>query len=282
MMKKITLIASMILCAQVFGQVVTPKASPVAKIQQKVGLADIQIDYSRPGAKGRVIFGDLIPFDAMWRLGANENTKLTSSEALIFGKDTLKAGTYAIFAKPGQQNWEIYFYNDYSNWGLPETWDAQKVALQVTAPVQKIQDFQENLEINIDGLSNSGANLEIAWENTKVSVPFSLNTKSKVLASIDKTMAGPSANDYHAAATYYFNENLDLKKALEWSNKAVELRGSSAYWITRLNAQLKAANGDYKGAIETAKMSLEAAKADGDNAYVTANQKSIEEWSKKR
>lgn len=282
MMKKITIIASLILCAQVFGQVVTPKASPVAKIQQKVGLADIQIDYSRPGAKGRVIFGDLIPFDAMWRLGANENTKLTSSEALIFGKDTLKAGTYAIFAKPGQQNWEIYFYNDYSNWGLPETWDAQKVALQVTAPVQKIQDFQENLEINIDGLSNSGANLEIAWENTKVSVPFSLNTKSKVLASIDKTMAGPSANDYHAAATYYFNENLDLKKALEWSNKAVELRGSSAYWMTRLNAQLKAANGDYKGAIETAKMSLEAAKADGDNAYVTANQKSIEEWSKKR
>lgn len=281
-MKKITIIASLILCAQVFGQVVTPKASPVAKIQQKVGLADIQIDYSRPGAKGRVIFGDLIPFDAMWRLGANENTKLTSSEALIFGKDTLKAGTYAIFAKPGQQNWELYFYNDYSNWGLPETWDAQKVALQVTAPVQKIQDFQENLEINIDGLSNSGANLEIAWENTKVSVPFSLNTKSKVLASIDKTMAGPSANDYHAAATYYFNENLDLKKALEWSNKAVELRGSSAYWMTRLNAQLKAANGDYKGAIETAKMSLEAAKADGDNAYVTANQKSIEEWSKKR
>lgn len=281
-MKKITLIASLILCAQVFGQVVTPKASPVCKIQQKVGLADIQIDYSRPGAKGRVIFGDLIPFDAMWRLGANENTKLTCSEALIFGKDTLKAGTYAIFAKPGQQNWELYFYNDYSNWGLPETWDAQKVALQVTAPVQKIQDFQENLEINIDGLSNSGANLEIAWENTKVSVPFSLNTKSKVLASIDKTMAGPSANDYHAAATYYFNENLDLKKALEWSNKAVELRGSSAYWMTRLNAQLKAANGDYKGAIETAKISLEAAKADGDNAYVTANQKSIEEWSKKR
>lgn len=281
-MKKITLIASLILCAQVFGQVLTPKASPVTKIQQKVGLADIQIDYSRPGAKGRVIFGDLIPFDAMWRLGANENTKLTCSEALIFGKDTLKAGTYAIFAKPGQQNWEIYFYNDYSNWGLPETWDAQKVALQISAPVQKIQDFQENLEINIDGLSNSGANLEIAWENTKVSVPFSLNTKSKVLASIDKTMAGPSANDYHAAATYYFNENLDLKKALEWSNKAVELRGSSAYWMTRLNAQLKAANGDYKGAIETAKMSLEAAKADGDNAYVTANQKSIEEWSKKR
>jgi hypothetical protein len=95
-------------------------------------------------------------------------------------------------------------------------------------------------------------------------------------------MAGPSANDYHQAATYYFNENLDLKKALEWSTKAVELRGSSAYWMTRLKAQLQAANGDYKGAIETAKLSMEAAKADGDDAYVLANQKSIDEWSKKR
>ena len=208
--------------------------------------------------------------------------KMNWEDALIFGKDTLKAGTYAIFAKPGKQNWELYFYSDFSNWGLPETWDAQKVALQVNAPVLKIQDFQENLEINIDGITNSGAILELAWENTKIAVPFSLNTKSKVLASIDKTMAGPSANDYHAAATYYFNENLDLKKALEWSNKAVELRGPSAYWMTRLNAQLKAANGDYKGAIETAKISMEAAKADGDNAYVSANQKSIEEWSNKR
>ena len=106
-MKKIFVIASIFLISNVFGQVITPKASPVAKIQQKVGLADIQIEYSRPGAKGRVIFGDLIPFDAMWRLGANENTKITCSDALIFGKDTLKAGTYALFAKQGKQNWEL-------------------------------------------------------------------------------------------------------------------------------------------------------------------------------
>jgi hypothetical protein len=218
----------------------------------------------------------------MWRLGANENTKVTTSDALIFGKDTLKAGTYALFAKPGQTNWELYFYADYSNWGLPEPWDAQKVVLQVNAGVQKTQDFQENLAISIDALTNNGGTLLITWENTKVSLPFSLNTKAKVLASIDKTMAGPAANDYHAAATYYFNENLDLKKALEWSTKAVELRGPSAYWMTRLKAQLQAANGDFKGAIETAKISIEAAKADGDDAYVRANEKSIEEWSKKR
>lgn len=281
-MKKLLLLIAIGFTASLNAQILTPKASPAAKMQQKVGLADIQIEYSRPGAKGRVIFGDLIPFGQMWRLGANENTKITTSEALIIGKDTLNAGTYALFAKPGPTNWELYFYADYSNWGLPEPWDPKKVVLQASAVVQKTQDFQENLAISLDALTNNGGTLLICWENTKVSLPFSLNTKAKVLASIDKTMAGPAANDYHAAATYYFNENIDLKTALEWSTKAVALRGPSAYWMTRLKAQLQAANGDYKGAIETAKISNEAAKADGDDAYVRANEKSIAEWSKNR
>ncbi len=281
-MKKLLLLIAIGFTASLNAQILTPKASPAAKMQQKVGLADIQIEYSRPGAKGRVIFGDLIPFGQMWRLGANENTKITTSEALIIGKDTLNAGTYALFAKPGPTNWELYFYADYSNWGLPEPWDPKKVVLQASAMVQKTQDFQENLAISLDALTNNGGTLLICWENTKVSLPFSLNTKAKVLASIDKTMAGPAANDYHAAATYYFNENIDLKTALEWSTKAVALRGPSAYWMTRLKAQLQAANGDYKGAIETAKISIEAAKADGDDAYVRANETSIAEWSKNR
>ncbi len=281
-MKKLLLLIAIGFTASLNAQILTPKASPAAKMQQKVGLADIQIEYSRPGAKGRVIFGDLIPFGQMWRLGANENTKITTSEALIIGKDTLNAGTYALFAKPGPTNWELYFYADYSNWGLPEPWDPKKVVLKASAVVQKTQDFQENLAISLDALTNNGGTLLICWENTKVSLPFSLNTKAKVLVSIDKTMAGPAANDYHAAATYYFNENIDLKTALEWSTKAVALRGPSAYWMTRLKAQLQAANGDYKGAIETAKISIEAAKADGDDAYVRANEKSIAEWSKNR
>ena len=144
-MKKLLFINAVGLSVSLNAQVLTPKASPVAKLQQKVGLADIQIDYSRPGAKGRVIFGDLIPYGQMWRLGANENTKVTSSEALIFGKDTLKAGTYALFAKPGQTNWELYFYADYSNWGLPEPWDAKKVVLQVTQiNINQLNKFEIN------------------------------------------------------------------------------------------------------------------------------------------
>jgi hypothetical protein len=280
-MKRIILLSFAFLAINLNAQITTPKASPLAKIEQKVGLADITISYSRPGKKDRVVFGDVVPFGEIWRFGANENTKITSSESLIFGKDTLKAGTYAIFTKPTKDSWEVYFYTETTNWGTPEKWDDNKVALKLKTPVTNLNDVVENLTISLDNLQNSGATLQFSWDKTRINLPFALNTKDKVLASIKKTMDGPTANDYHQAATYYFQEKLDLKQALIWSSKAVELR-PEAYWMSRLKAQLQAANGDYKGAIETAKISIAAAEKDGDQNYVNMNKTSIEEWSKKK
>jgi hypothetical protein len=280
-MKRIILLSFAFLAINLNAQITTPKASPLAKIEQKVGLADITISYSRPGKKDRVVFGDVVPFGEIWRFGANENTKITSSESLIFGKDTLKAGTYAIFTKPTKDSWEVYFYTETTNWGTPEKWDDNKVALKLKTPVTNLNDVVENLTISLDNLQNSGATLQFSWDKTRINLPFALNTKDKVLASIKKTMDGPTANDYHQSATYYFQEKLDLKQALIWSSKAVELR-PEAYWMSRLKAQLQAANGDYKGAIETAKISITAAEKDGDQNYVKMNKTSIEEWSKKK
>lgn len=281
-MKKILVLALSIVSFTSFSQVQTPRASPLSKVEQKVGLADISISYYRPGKKDRTIFGDVVPFGELWRLGANENTKITCSDNLIFGKDTLKAGTYAIFAKPNKDNWEVIFYTETTNWGTPDKFDDKKVALKVIAPVVNTNDVTETFTINFDNIQNASANLQFAWDKTKVNVPFTLNTKDKVLASIKKTIDGPTANDYHAAATYYFQEKLDMKQALEWSTKAVEMRGETAYWMTRLKSQLQAANGDYRGAIETAKKSMAAAEKDGDQNYVKMNKASIEEWSKKK
>jgi len=283
-MKK--LILSSFVCISLFtqAQVQTPKASPVAKVEQRVGLTDISISYSRPAMNGRKIFGELLPFGELWRLGANENTKITNSDILIFGSDTLKAGTYAIFARPNMDSWEVIFYTETTNWGLPEKWETSKVALTVNAKVKKMPMVTENLTISIDNMEFNSAVLSITWDKSQVSLPFTLNTKSKVLESIEKTLsASPvTANDYNQAASYYFTEQIDMKKALEWSTKAVEMKGVSAYWMTRLKSQLQAANGDYKGAIETAKISMEAAEKDGDQNYVKMNQSSIEEWSKKK
>ena len=280
-MKLLFACAFAIIFSQLESQITTPKASPLAKIEQKIGLADVTIQYSRPGKKDRVVFGDVVPFGEIWRLGANENTKITASDALIFGKDTLKAGTYAIYAKPSTDKWEIFFYTETTNWGTPENWDEKKVALKTITPVLLSNDIIENFTISLDNLQSAGATIQFAWDKTRVNLPFTLNTKDKVLSSIKKTMDGPTANDYHQAANYYFQEKLDFKQALIWSTKAVEMR-PEAYWMSRLKAQIQAANGDYKGAIESAKKSIETAEKDGDSNYVKMNKASIEEWSKKK
>lgn len=263
------------------AQVQTPALSPVSKFEQKVGLTDITIQYSRPGKRDRLVFGDVVPFGEIWRLGANENTKITSSDAIIFGKDTVKAGTYAIYAKPEKESWTLFLYSETTNWGVPDPWDSKKVVYETKLPVVQLNDVVETLTISIEKIENNGASLVIMWDKSKIALPFTVNTKDKVLASIKKTMEGPSANDYHRSATFYYQEKIDVKKALEWSTKACEMR-PEAYWMLRTKALLQAENGDFKGAIATAKKSIELAEKDGDAAYVKMNKNSIEEWSKKK
>lgn len=261
------------------SQINAPKASPACKIEQRVGLADISISYSRPAVNGRIIFGDLIPFDAYWRLGANENTKFTTSDALFFGNDTLPAGTYALFAMPGKTSWKLAFYTEFGNWGMPPVWDPKKVALELTSIVSVRADRTENLTIGLDQLENSGADLFIAWDRVAVKFPFTLNTKDKVLASIQKVMNGPSANDYHTAAKFYLDEKINNKQALEWVEKALASR-PEAYWMYRTKSLIQAELGLYADAIKTAEQCIKLAEADGDSTYVNQSKNSITAWKK--
>lgn len=280
-MKKLFLGIFTVISFSMNAQVQTPALSPVSKFEQKVGLTDITIQYSRPGKRDRLVFGDVVPFGEIWRLGANENTKITSSDAIIFGKDTVKAGTYAFYARPEKDSWTLYLYSETTNWGVPDPWDSKKVVYETKLPVVQLNDVVETLTISIEKIENNGASLVIMWDKSKIALPFTVNTKDKVLASIKKTMEGPSANDYHRSATFYYQEKIDVKKALEWSTKACEMR-PEAYWMLRTKALLQAENGDFKGAIATAKKSMELAEKDGDAAYVKMNKTSIEEWSKKK
>lgn len=280
-MKKLLLGIFTVISFSMNAQVQTPALSPVSKFEQKVGLTDITIQYSRPGKRDRLVFGDVVPFGEIWRLGANENTKITSSDAIIFGKDTVKAGTYAIYAKPEKESWTLFLYSETTNWGVPDPWDSKKVVYETKLPVVQLNDVVETFTISIEKIENNGASLVIMWDKSKIALPFTVNTKDKVLASIKKTMEGPSANDYHRSAAFYYQEKIDVKKALEWSTKACEMR-PEAYWMLRTKALLQAENGDFKGAIATAKKSIELAEKDGDAAYVKMNKTSIEEWSKKK
>lgn len=135
-MKKLILLV----CVGLFSlganaQIETPAPSPFQKIEQKVGLTDVTLEYSRPSVKGRKIFGGLVPYDKLWRTGANANTKVTFGDDVTIGGKSVKAGTYAIFTKPGTSSWEVIFYSDASNWGTPREWDDMKVAATVSGNV---------------------------------------------------------------------------------------------------------------------------------------------------
>jgi hypothetical protein len=279
MRRLIIFLFSSLFFGQTFAQLPRPMASPQARVDQKVGLTDLKVEYYRPSKNGRVVFGNVVPYNEWWRTGANENTKFTCSDALLFGTDTLPAGTYAIFTKPTATNWEVVFYADYSNWGTPDEWDEKKVVLRQQVPVQSMKDTLETFTVSFDRITTKNAHLSFRWENTLVALPFSVPTAFKMQANIDKMMNGPSANDYFASAEFYFKEKKDMNQALEWINKAVEIR-TDAYWMLRLKAQIQAEMGDFKGAVATAKVSMEAAQKAENDAYVQMNKESIEQWSK--
>lgn len=282
-MKKLAaLFVSGIITVTGFGQLPRPMASPQGKVEQKVGLTDLSVSYYRPSKNDRVVFGDVVPFNEIWRTGANENTKITCSDAMIFGKDTLKAGTYAIFTKPSESAWTVYFYTDYSNWGTPDEWEESKVALTLNAPVVKLNDVVETFAITFDKTTTKSANLCFAWDKTAIELAFEVPTSVKMDQNIKKMMNGPSANDYFASAEFYYKEKKDMKQALIWATKAVELRGEDAYWMLRLKSLIEAELGDKKAAIETAKKSMAAAEKAENKTYVDMNKASIEEWSKKK
>lgn len=279
-MKKLLLIAlAFTMSYAINAQVETPAPSPLSKLEQKVGLTDITIEYSRPGVKDRVIFGDLVPFGKMWRTGANLYTKITASNDITIDGQTLKAGTYAILTKPEAESWEVYFYTDHEGGGVPQDWDDSKVAVKTTVKTHAMQGSVESFTIGINNLRNSSANLNILWDKTIVSIPFEVPTDAAVVASIEKTMAGPGAFDYFAAAVYYLEEGKDIAEATKWIDKAIDMtKDNPRFWMLRQQSLIYAANGNKAGAIEVAKASLAASKEAGNDDYIKMNEESLAEW----
>lgn len=263
------------------AQLKTPQPSPKAVVNQIVGLTDVEIEYSRPGVKGRTIFGDLVPFGKLWRTGANANTTISFSEDVVFDGKTLKKGKYALYTTPKADNWELVFYKTTDNWGTPEEWKEENIALKTTAKPETLNRNVESFTISINNLDNNFAHLELSWEKTFVAFKFEVPTQKTAIASIEKALAGPTAGDYFSAAQFYFQSNGDLNKALGYVNKALDLNVEKPFWYNRLKSLIQAKLGDKKGAIETAKLSLAAAEAAKNNDYIKMNKDSIAEWSKK-
>ncbi len=262
------------------AQLKTPQSSPKTTIVQSVGLTDVEINYSRPSARGRVVFGNLIPFGKVWRTGANENTTVSFSDDVVIDGKTLKKGKYSLYSIPKIESWEIIFYKTTDNWGNPTEWKEENVALRATVKPETINKSVETFTIGISALDNNFAFLEIYWENSYAALKFEVPTQQKAIANIDKVLAGPAAADYFSAAQFLFQSNGDNTKALVYVNKALDMSEDKPFWYNRLKSLIQAKLGDKKGAIETAKLSLAAAEIANNQDYVKMNKESIAEWSK--
>lgn len=277
--KLLTFICILSFVPFVGAQVQTPQPSPHSKIEQVVGLTNVSVEYSRPGVKERTIFGDLIPYGELWRTGANENTKITFSDDVVINGETLKKGTYAIYTKPGKNSWEVLFYEDTDNWGVPKEWDEKKVVLQTEVKSVTLPFKVETFTLMFDNLKNNSATLNFVWENTAVSFDFQVPTEEKTMKSIETTMKGePTANDYYAAASYYFSEGKNLEQALEWMQSAVKMMDNPPYYILRNKSLLEAKLGMKDAAIKSAQQSLKAAQKAEATHYIEMNKASLKEW----
>ena len=270
--------------ATLHAQITTPAPSPAAKVEQTIGLTDVTVTYSRPGVKGREIFGDgpgfLVPYGEVWRTGANRNTVIAFGKDVTVGGEALPAGEYALYTKPMADRWELYFYTETNNGGLPGEWDESKVAATVMADAMTTDETIQNFVVLFDELANDGANMYLAWANTMVRVPIAVGTEEEAMASIERTLAGPTAGDYYSAATYYYESGKDLEQAYTWIKQANEMNaGAPKYWQLRRQALIEAKLGRKEEAVASAKQSLELAREAGNMDYVRMNEADIEEWS---
>lgn len=269
-MKKtlLTLVFAVLTIVGAMAQIKTPAASPKMKFTQTVGLTNVDVEYSRPSQKGRTLFAadGLVPYNAVWRTGANAATKITFSNDVTINGEALSKGSYAVLSVPSASSWKVSFY-PYEGAGW-SSYKEKTAALETTASVAMNQGNMETFLIYLDELKNNGATLNFAWGKTKASLAIGTTDAEKVEKSITSTLAGPSNGDYYTAASYYLAEGKDLNKALTWINKATSGEGTK-FWHMRKKADILMALGKKMDAIAAMKKAVSIAKAAGYDSYVT-------------
>jgi len=267
-----------------FSQINTPRVSPASKVEQAVGLTEIEIEYSRPSMRGREVFGNLVPYGKVWRTGADNSTKISFDTDVIISGKTIQSGTYSIFSIPNKESWEIIFYSDVELWGVPRDWSDNKIVFSSMFDVKKLKKSNtvETFTISFNDLTNNDVNMIISWENTSVDIKIEVPTRTMVESDINKVLSdNPKSSDYYAAAVFYRQENINLDKALEWINKAIEMNESPRFWQYRQQSLIMAANDKFADAVDAAKKSLNLAIEADNQDYIKMNSESIAEWSKK-
>jgi hypothetical protein len=269
-MKKIFFLFAVTLSSVSFAQsLVTPQPSTPQTIKQNFGLSTIELSYSRPNAKGRVIFGDLVPFGNVWRTGANSATTLTFGEDVTIGDKKIVAGKYGLLSIPSKNSW-ILIITKQLDVTSPSAYKAESDLVRVNVNPVAMANKVETFSMQFTNVKSGSCELNLQWENTSVSLPISTDVDSKVMKQIENIMTKDNL-PYYSAAMYYLESGKDLNQALSWFNKAVE-QSPTAYYMYHQKANCLVKLGKKQEAIATATKSLELAKAGKNPDYVKLNE----------
>lgn len=256
-------------------QLKVPAPSPSQTIKQSFALSDITVEYSRPGVKGRVVFGDVVPFGKVWRTGANAATQITFGEDVTVEGNAVKAGTYALYTIPNKDKWEVMLYKDLKLGGNVNDYNKENEVARFSVKPVTQSTKTETFTINIADVTNSTANVELIWDQTKVSFKVQADIDAKIMKNIDASLANDT-RPYFQAASYYYENNKDLKQALEWATMATNAN-PKAFWMWMLKAKIHAKLGEKKAATETAQQVITLAKEAKNDDYVKMAEKLISE-----
>ena len=278
-MKNFIFSLCLLLSFNISSQIQTPAPSPATKVQQTIGLTDITLEYARPSVRDRVVFGNLVPFNRMWRTGANENSIISFSTSIKIGDTDVPAGKYSVYTIPNENSWEFILYSDYNNWGLPSDWDENKVVVRQNFTPIKLENKMESFKFALDDLTNNSFTLGVTWGYFYLPVEIKLPTTKIVMSSIEEVLKNPTSSDLYKAAVYLLQENRDLRMAKEWMNQSIAMMDVPMFYHLRQQSLIYAALKDYNGAIEIAKVSLEKSIKAGNSDYEKMNLDSIDLWA---
>jgi hypothetical protein len=228
-----------ILFAQDFS---TPRPSPGATVSQTVGITDVTINYSRPGVKGRVIWGQLVPYNKVWRTGANAVTSITFTDPVKINGNPLKAGTYGIHTIPTEKGWTVLFSGNTKVGGSSEFKESD-VVLKINV-MPETADFTERMIFTFTDVTETSSDINLIWDKLKVSFKITTETQKLVLAKAEKAIDWSTPMQ---AATYCLQNNVDLDKAMNWINASTMINEN--YWNLRIKARLLAKSGNKAEAI---------------------------------
>ena len=259
------------------AQLKTPAPSPTQTIKQDFGLSNIELSYSRPGVKGRKIFGDLVPFGKVWRTGANSATTISFADAVTIGGTKVPAGKYGILTIPDKKSWTIIItkQTDVTN---PADYKQDQDVVRVEARTMDMDEKVETFTMQFADVKPSTCELHLMWDKTAVALPIASDVETKVMAQIDQLM-NKDNRPYYTAALYYMENGKDLNQALAWFDKAVEMQ-TEAYWVHHQRANCLAKLGKKDEAKAAAEKSKSLAIAQKNDDYVRLNDKLLAELEK--